>query len=60
MSKKVIFPKMINETNTLIEHFDLQWQSADFEPLQEWLQMPTAKIDDFFRSNFTKIRKKPF
>ncbi len=57
MSKKVTFPKIINETNTLIEHFDLQWQSSDFEPLQEWLQEPTAQIDDFAEATLKKIEK---
>lgn len=57
MSKKITFPKIINETNTLIEHFDLQWQSSDFEPLQEWLQEPTAQIDDFAEATLKKIEK---
>jgi hypothetical protein len=57
MSKKVALPKIVNETNTLVAHFDLQWQPSDFAPLQDWIQEPATKIDDFAEATLEKLEK---
>ncbi len=57
MNKKIVFPKIINETNILVEHFELQWQDANYALLQSWLQQPTEKIDDYAETTLLKLEK---
>ncbi len=57
MAKKISFPKIINETNTLVEHFDLQWQDANYASLHSWLQAPTEKIDEYAEKTLQKLEK---
>ncbi len=60
MIKKTIYPKIVNETNTLIEHFGLQWQPKEYGLLTDWIQEPTLKIDDYAEATLAKLEKNLF